>query len=69
MVQWKPNHYHLFKLDLSEEKYQHDVHKAIATVYSDHKVLNRRPFSFRRIVDVEYVKVIIAQLRRLQVSS
>ena len=68
MMQWKPNHYHLFKLDLSEEKYQHDVRKAITTVYFSHKKFYSRLFSLRRIVDVEYVKVMIARFRKWQVS-
>ena len=60
VIQWKANQYHLIKLDLSEQKYQNDVSKAIEILYSDYRCYLWRTLAFRRIIGVEYVKVIVS---------
>ena len=62
LIRWKSNQYHLFKVDLSEERYQHDVFKAITILHSWYRSSYYKPFSFRRIVGVEYVEVIVSSL-------
>ena len=69
VIQWKANQYHLYKFDLSENKYQNDVSKAIKILYSDYRYYPWRPFAFRRIIDVEYVKVIVSYFETAVVSS
>ena len=69
VIQWKPNRYHLFKLDLSEARYQHDMSKAITLLYSSYRASFWKPCSLRRIVGVEYVKVLVLRVERLLPNS
>lgn len=69
VIQWKAYQYHLHKVDLSEERYQNDVYEAIRLLYSNYRYYPWRPFAFRRIIGVEYVKVVHSYVDRALVSS
>lgn len=69
MIQWKANRYHLYRVDLSEKQYHNDVYKAIQILHSSYRYYPWRPFAFRRIIGVEYVKVIHSLVDRVLVSS
>ena len=69
VIQWRANQYHLYKVDLSAKKYQNDVSKAIELLYTDYRYDFWRPFVFRRIKDVEYVKVILSCFEKAVVGS
>lgn len=64
VIEQMPNQYHLFKIDLSEERYQHDIVKAIKMLYSNYRSWHRNLFSFRAFAGMEYVKVTISCLEK-----
>ena len=69
VIKWELNQYHLIKVDLSEERYQNDVNKAIKMTYSRYRGLYWKLFSSKDIVGVEYVKVMVPHLEEVLVHS
>ena len=69
VIQWKPNRYHLLKLDLSEERYQHDMSKAIRMLHSSYRPYFWNPCPFRLTSGFRNVKVVVLRSQRLSVNS
>ena len=57
MVQYRQQQYHLIRIDLSEDQYNHDVAKAINMAFDRYRGSMRRFLSLKSPMKVEFVKV------------
>ena len=57
MVRHRQQQYHLIRIDLSEEQYNHNVAKAIYTSYKRYRGVVWNLFSLKSLCRADYVKV------------